>query len=155
MVKECFSRIVHSPFGLTLQAIRGSESRAAFAGLSVRDYKLMAFLLAGAYAGLAGALLTPLERTVTPVVAHWSTSAMPLLASLLGGTFAFSGPLVGSFLLFILKDVIVRFTEFWLLWLGLLVVALVMAFRGGVVSAVTEAVLPRLLANWRTQKAGQ
>ncbi len=125
-------RLVHSPLGLALQAIRDSESRAEFAGVPVRTYRLIAFTIAGLYAGLAGALLTPLENTVTPPIAHWSTSAEPVLATLLGGVHVFGGPIVGAFLFFMLKDIIVRFTQYWLIWLGAIVVALVMGFRGGV-----------------------
>ncbi len=131
-------RLVHSPLGLTLQAIRDSESRAEFAGVPIRTYRLVAFTIAGLYAGLAGALLPPLENTVTPPIAHWSTSAQPVLATLLGGIHSFAGPIVGAFLLFMIKEVIVRFTEHWQIWLGAIVVALVMGFRGGVASIFAD-----------------
>jgi branched-chain amino acid transport system permease protein len=134
------ARLVRSPLGLALQAIRDSETRAAFAGLPVARYRLIAFTIAGLYAGLAGALLPPLENTVTPPIAHWSHSAEPVLATLLGGIHAFAGPLVGAFLLFMIKDIIVRYTENWLIVLGVIVVVLVMGFRGGVVSILAEAV---------------
>ena len=127
-------RLVHSPLGLVLQAIRDSESRAACAGLAVRKYRLVAFTIAGVYAGLAGALLPPLENTVTPPIAHWTTSAEPVLATLLGGIHSFAGPIVGAVLFFVIKDVIVRFTEYWLIWFGVIVVALVMGFPEGVMS---------------------
>jgi len=129
-----FRRIVNSPLGLTLQGIRDSETRAACVGVSVRKYRLLSFTIAGLYAGLAGALLPPLESTVTPPVAHWSHSAEPVLATLLGGIYTFAGPIVGSVLFYLLKDIIVRFTEYWLICLGVIVVVLVMGFRGGVVS---------------------
>jgi branched-chain amino acid transport system permease protein len=127
-------RLVHSPLGLALQAIRDSETRASFAGLPVRKYRLVAFTIAGVYAGLAGALLPALENTVTPPIAHWTTSAEPVLATLLGGIHSFAGPIVGSVLFFVIKDVIVRFTEYWLIWFGAIVVALVMGFPEGVMS---------------------
>ncbi|MGH7263111.1 MAG: branched-chain amino acid ABC transporter permease [Candidatus Rokuibacteriota bacterium] len=127
-------RLVRSPLGLTLQAIRDSESRTEFAGVPVRTYRLIAFTIAGLYAGLAGALLPPLENTVTPPIAHWSTSAEPVMATLMGGVHVFGGPIVGAFLFYMIKDIIVRFTEHWLIWLGAIVVALVMGFRGGVAS---------------------
>jgi len=133
-------RLVHSPLGLTLQGVRDSESRAAFAGIPVRTYRLIAFTIAGLYAGLAGALLPPLERTVTPTIAHWTHSAEPVLATLLGGIYTFSGPIAGAALLFIIKDIIIRFTEYWLIWMGAIVVALVLGFRGGVVSAFQQRV---------------
>jgi len=139
-------RIVNSPLGLTLQGIRDSESRAEFAGVPVRTYRLVAFTIAGIYAGLAGALLPPLENTVTPPYAHWSASAQPVLATLLGGIHVFAGPIVGAFLFFMVKEIIQRFTQYWLIWLGAIVVALVMGFRGGVVSIVAGRFFPRLLA---------
>ena len=61
-----FHRIVHSPMGLAIQGIRDSETRTACVGISVRNYRLISFTIAGLYAGLAGALLPPLESTVTP-----------------------------------------------------------------------------------------
>lgn len=128
-----FYRLVNSPLGLTLQGIRDSETRAACVGISIRNYRLASFIIAGLYAGLAGALLPPLENTVTPPIAHWSHSAEPVLATLLGGIYSFTGPIVGAFLFYILKDIIVRFTEYWLICLGLIVIVLVLGFRGGVV----------------------
>ena len=127
-------RLVRSPLGLTLQAIRDSETRAAFAGVPVQKYRLFAFTIAGLYAGLAGALLPPLENTVTPPIAHWSTSAEPVLATLLGGIHTFSGPIVGAFLFFMIKDVVMRFTEYWLICFGIVVVAMVMRFPSGIMS---------------------
>ena len=127
-------RLVRSPLGLTLQAIRDSETRAQFAGVPVRKYRLVAFTIAGVYAGLAGALLPPLENTVTPPIAHWTTSAEPVLATLMGGIHTFSGPIVGSVLFFLIKDVIMRFTEYWLICFGVIVVAMVMCFPSGIMS---------------------
>ena len=127
-------RLVRSPLGLTLQAIRDNETRAAFAGVPVQKYRLFAFTIAGLYAGLAGALLPPLENTVTPPIAHWSTSAEPVLATLLGGVHTFSGPIVGAFLFFVIKDVVMRFTEYWLICFGIIVVAMVMRFPSGIMS---------------------
>ncbi len=140
-------RLVHSPLGLTLQAVRDSESRAQFAGVPVRKYRLIAFTIAGLYAGLAGALLPPLENTVTPPVAHWTMSAEPVLATLMGGIHSFAGPIVGSVLFFLIKDVVMRYTEYWLICFGVIVVALVMRFPDGVMSLFDRrrraAALPR------------
>ncbi len=148
-------RLVHSPLGLTLQAIRDSESRAECAGVPVRQYRLVAFAIAGIYAGLAGALLTPLENTVTPPIAHWSTSAEPVMATLLGGVHVFGGPIVGAFLFIIIKDVIVRFTEYWLIWFGVIVVALVIGFPGGVMSFFTAQRLASRSASAEAARSGK
>lgn len=131
-------RVVHSPMGLALRAIRDSEQRAGFAGIPVTSYRLKAFTIAGLYAGLAGSLLPPLENTVTPPIAHWSASAEPVLATLLGGVHTFAGPVVGAALLIIIKDIIVRFTVHWSIVLGIAVIVLVMSFRGGVASIVAS-----------------
>jgi branched-chain amino acid transport system permease protein len=137
-------RIVNSPFGLTLKGIRDSENRVAFAGISIRNYRLLSFTIAGLYAGLAGSMLPPLENTVTPPLAHWTQSAEPVMVTLLGGIHTFSGPIVGSILFYLIKDIIVRYTQYWLIWFGSIVVFLVLVFRGGIVIFFTERILPLL-----------
>lgn len=137
-------RIVNSPFGLTLKGIRDSENRVAFAGISIRKYRLISFTIAGLYAGLAGSFLPPLENTVTPPIAHWTHSAEPVLVTLLGGIHTFAGPIVGAMLFYVIKDIIVRFTQYWLIWFGSIVVLLVLLFRGGVVIFITEKIWPLL-----------
>ena len=137
-------RIVNSPFGLTLKGIRDSENRVSFAGISIRNYRLLSFTMAGFYAGLAGSLLPPLENTVTPPLAHWTHSAEPVMVTLLGGIHTFSGPIVGSVLFYVIKDIIVRYTQYWLIWFGSIVVFLVLVFRGGIVIFFTERILPLL-----------
>jgi branched-chain amino acid transport system permease protein len=129
-------RIVSSPLGLTLRGLRDSETRVAFSGLSVRPFRLLAFTISGLYAGLAGSLTAPLASAATPALAHWTTSADPVLATLLGGAHTFAGPFVGAFLLVVVKEVVVRYTQYWLLVLGIIVVVLVLGFRGGVAGAV-------------------
>ena len=137
-------RIVNSPFGLTLKGIRDSENRVSFAGISIGNYRLISFTLAGLYAGLAGSFVPPLENTVTPPLAHWTHSAEPVMVTLLGGIHTFSGPIVGSILFYLIKDIIVRYTQYWLIWFGSIVVFLVLVFRGGIVIFFTERILPLL-----------
>jgi branched-chain amino acid transport system permease protein len=129
-------RIVNSPLGLTFQAIRDSGVRAGFIGIPIRRFRLWAFVIAGLYAGLAGAMLAPLERTITPIYAHWLYSAEPVLASLLGGIYVFAGPIVGAVLFIGIKEIIVRTTEYWMLFMGLIVIGLVLGFRGGVLGTL-------------------
>ncbi|MDR5683223.1 MAG: branched-chain amino acid ABC transporter permease [Armatimonadota bacterium] len=146
-------RILVSPFGLTLQAIRDSETRAPFTGIAVHTHRLVAFVIAGLYAGLAGALLPALENTVTPPIAHWTTSAEPVLATLLGGIRTFGGPIVGALLLFVIKDFIVRVTIHWSLVLGITVIVLVVGFRGGVAGAA-GALFSRIVERAQGARAG-
>ena len=136
-----FYRIVHSPMGLSFQGIRDSESRVSFTGISVRGTRLLCFVIAGLYAGLAGALFAPMEQTLTPVVSHWSTSAEPVIAVLIGGM-SFAGPLIGSVIFFLVKDAILRYTIYWMLPLGIIIVILVMTLRGGVMGTLERGLLP-------------
>jgi branched-chain amino acid transport system permease protein len=129
-------RVVRSSLGLTLQGIRDSDSRVTFIGLSVMKYRLIAFTIAGLASGLAGALMVPLGRSASPAIANWTFSAEPVIATLLGGAFTFAGPIVGSFLFYIIKEIVVIFTGYWMMTLGIIVIALVLGFRGGVVSVI-------------------
>jgi branched-chain amino acid transport system permease protein len=125
-----------SPFGLTLRAIRENAERAEFSGVSVRRTIYIAFVIAGFFAGLSGALLAPLEQTVSPGAAHWTKSAEPVMAALIGGPLSWAGPIAGAAVYLGLKELIVRYTEYWLLVFGLVLLGTVLAFREGLVGAV-------------------
>lgn len=147
-------RIVRSSMGLAFQGIRDNEGRVAAAGLPVRRLRLTSFTISAVFSGLAGALWTPLQTNANPIIAHWTFSAEPVLAALLGGAHSFGGPIVGAFALFVGRQYVLAYTQYWLLVLGIAVVALVLAFRGGIASVVQTAVLPRLvdalpLERWR------
>jgi branched-chain amino acid transport system permease protein len=133
-------RLSSSPFGLTLRAIRENAERAEFSGVRVRRTIFIAFVVAGFFSGLAGALLAPLEQTVSPAAAHWTKSAEPVMATLIGGPLSFAGPIVGAALYLGLKELIVRFTEYWLLVFGLVLLVVVLAFRGGLLGTLQAMV---------------
>ncbi|MFL5369830.1 MAG: branched-chain amino acid ABC transporter permease [Myxococcales bacterium] len=135
-------RVATSPLGLALRSIRENAERAEFSGIAVRRTIFVAFVVAGAFAGVAGALLAPLEQTVAPTAAHWTKSAEPVMSTLIGGPFFFAGPIVGAAAYLGLKEIIVRYTEYWLLIFGLVLLGLVLSFRGGLLGALAE--LPRL-----------
>jgi branched-chain amino acid transport system permease protein len=130
-------RLSTSPLGLSLRAIRENAERAEFSGVPVRRTIYIAFVTAGLFAGLSGALLAPLEQTVSPSTAHWTKSAEPVMATLIGGPLSFAGPIVGAVVYLGLKEIIVRFTEYWLLVFGLVLLGTVLAFRGGLMGALT------------------
>jgi len=151
-----FYRLVRSPLGLSFQAIRDSESRVAFTGISVRNHRLLCFVIAGVYAGLAGGLRTGLLGNVDPLVFHWSTSAGPVVATLLGGMYTFTGPIVGAVIYWMMKErVFVYYSEAvlvqpWQLVIGLVIVALVLGLSGGVVGTIEQRFLP-----WLRARSGQ
>jgi branched-chain amino acid transport system permease protein len=130
-------RIRNSPFGLVLSGIRENANRVSFAGVSLQNYRLGAFVISGTFAGLAGALGTLLESNASPFSAHWSHSAEPVLVTLIGGLHTFLGPIVGSAVYIVLREIIKRFTTNWMLWLGLVLLVIIMGFRGGIVGTLT------------------
>ena len=130
-------RIRRSPFGLALAGIRENARRSEFAGVPVRRYRLAVFVVSGAFAGLAGALEALLESNARPFMAHWTHSAEPVLVSLLGGLSSLLGPLVGSAIFVAMREVIQRFTENWMLGFGIVLLVIIMGFRGGVVGTLS------------------
>jgi branched-chain amino acid transport system permease protein len=131
-------RVLQSPFGLILSGIRENDRRIEFAGISLRNYRLAAFVISGAFAGLAGSLSTLLESNTAPFSAHWTNSASPVLVSLIGGIHTFAGPVVGSLIFVVLREIIERFTHNWMLWFGIILLVIIMGFRGGVVGALSD-----------------
>lgn len=130
-------RIVNSPFGKALRAIRDNETRAEFIGIRVRRYRWYAFILSGIFTGLAGGLFGQLSRQVTPEQLHWLLSAELVLATVLGGTRHFLGPVVGAFAFAAIQDVAVRFTLYRSLVSGVILVAAVLALPGGLAGGAT------------------
>jgi branched-chain amino acid transport system permease protein len=129
-------RIVGSPFGRMLTTIRENPERAEFIGVNVRRYELVAFVLAGAFAGLAGGLFGIFNRGVFPDFAYWTKSSEVLIMTLLGGMGTFVGPSVGALVLLWLNQQIVSYTQYWPLILGSILVLLLFGFPGGIAGAV-------------------
>jgi branched-chain amino acid transport system permease protein len=125
-------RIVDSPFGSVLTAIRENPERAEFVGINVRRYQLAAFVVASAFAGWAGALFGIFNRGVFPDFAHWSKSAEVLIMAILGGIGHFWGPAIGAAILILLNQQINAYTQFWPLILGAILIVLVFVFPNGV-----------------------
>lgn len=135
--------IGRSSFGMILQAIRQNPERVAFCGLNVRSYRLAAFTLGGAFAGLAGGLMAPFLRVASPEMLHWSTSAEPVLMSILGGSGYFLGPFVGSAMFILLETWITSITQAWMLFLGIVLALMVMFFRRGLLGTFLDWWLER------------
>jgi len=120
-------RVVNSPFGRILQAIRQNEMRAAFIGYEVWRFKLMAFVLSAMFAGLAGGLFAMAQESAYPDVMSLHQSGLIVMMVLVGGGLvSFWGPVLGVVLYFVARDVLGALTETWLLWYGLMFMAMVM-----------------------------
>jgi len=131
--------IVDSPFGRMLSLIRENPERARFVGLDVRRYELGAFVLAGAFAGVAGALFGLFNRGVFPDFAYWSKSAEVLIMVILGGMGHFWGPAIGAGALILLNQQISAYTQFWPFVLGTTLIILLFVFPGGIVGTLAAA----------------
>lgn len=136
-------RIVRSPFGRVLTAIRENPERAEFVGVNVRMYQLAAFSVAGLFAGFAGALFGLFNRGVFPDFAYWAKSAEVLIMVILGGVGHFWGPAVGAAALTLLNHQITSYTQYWPLVLGIVLIILLFAFPGGILGTL-NAGLARL-----------
>jgi branched-chain amino acid transport system permease protein len=133
-------RLVNSPFGRVLQAIRQNEMRARFVGYDVWRWKWTAFTLSAGVAGLAGGLLAMAQNSAYPDVMSLHHSGLVVMMVLVGGGLvSFWGPILGVLLYFIAREVLGGFTEAWLLWYGLMFVAMVMLKPEGVAGLVHSA----------------
>lgn len=120
-------RLVNSPFGRVLQAIRQNETRARFAGYEVWRFKLAAFVISAMFAGLAGGLFSMAQQSAYPDVMSLHQSGLIVMMVLVGGGLvSFWGPVLGVILYFVARDVLGGYTETWLLWYGLMFMAMVM-----------------------------
>ena len=122
-----------SPFGRMLTTIRDNPERAAFIGVNVRAYELAAFVIAGGFAGLAGALFGIFNRGVFADYVYWPKSAEVMIMTILGGMDYFWGPPVGAAALVLLNQQITSYTEYWPFVLGTILLVLLFVFPGGIV----------------------
>ena len=132
-------RLVHSPFGKVLQAIRQNEARARFVGYNVWLFKWAVFSLSAAIAGLAGSLFSMAQQSAYPDVMGLHASGVIVMMTLIGGGFvSFWGPVIGVTVYFLARDVLGTVTETWLLWFGLLFVLAVLFKPEGIAGAWQE-----------------
>lgn len=124
--------IVRSPFGQILLAIRENPVRAEFLGLPVKRYKFIAFVIAGFFAGVSGALFAPFAGTIDAMASHWTKSGEPIFMSLIGGISTLIGPGLGTLFYYVLHSYVVAVTEYWQLVMGSILIVVVMVFPMGI-----------------------
>ncbi len=125
------ARLVNARFGRVLQGIRENETRMEAAGFPVFRYKLIAFVLAGAIAGLGGVLLGNLTGLASPNLLHWTQSGMLLIMVILGGVGFLYGGFLGAAAVLLLEEVIAAYTIHWQLGVGLVLLAVVLYAPNG------------------------
>ncbi len=138
-------RIVHSPFGQVLKAIRENEPRAISLGYDAEKYKLLAFILSATLAGLAGATKAIVFQLASLTDVHWTMSGEVVLMTLLGGMGTIFGPVVGAFTIISLENYLSTFGQWVTVITGAIFVVCVLAFRRGIVGE---------LAAWWARRQG-
>ncbi|MGF7162386.1 branched-chain amino acid transport system permease protein [Rhodoligotrophos appendicifer] len=144
--------VCHGPFGRVLVSIRQDPERAAFMGVNVPAYRLLAFTISGGVAAMSGALYAPWAQIVTPESAHWIHSTQPMLASLLGGAHSFYGPIIGTVLFSVINYLTRDLVGLAELVIGLILLVIVLAAPNGVVGLL-QAAWRRATRSSRTPEA--
>ena len=137
-------RIVHSPFGQVLKAIRENEPRATSLGYRADDYKLMAFVLSAALSGVAGGTKSLVFGIATLTDVHWSMSGEVVLMTLLGGLGTLFGPVVGAAVIVAMQNYLAPFGAWVTVIQGAIFVICVVAFRAGIVGEIGRLLKTKL-----------
>ena len=140
-------RFLHSPFGYAMRASRDSVLRADAIGINVKRITWVAFVIAGAFAGLAGALYAFSKGSISPETLHVSRSIEGLVMVLLGGIQTLAGPIVGAVTFTWLHDTVARNTDYWRAMLGAIILILVLLFPQGIAGFIKQQ-----LQKWHGRK---
>ncbi len=131
-------RIVHSPFGTVLRAVRENETRAISLGYRVDQYKLAAFTLSALLAGLAGATKAIVAQSATLTDVYWTASGEVILMTLVGGLGTISGPAIGALVIVAMQNGLANFGQWVMVAQGAIFVAIVLSFRRGLIGEIGE-----------------
>ena len=130
--------IVESPFGYTLRVIRDNPVRAAFLGINVNRMKLVAFVLASVFASIGGVIMALFVVGAYPDFAYWTTSGDGIFMIMVGEITTFLGPTVGTAVLLLLNNVVTRFTDYYGLVLGPIIVLFALGLRCGISDVLAD-----------------
>jgi branched-chain amino acid transport system permease protein len=133
-------RITESPFGYAMRTLRDNQRRAGFLGTNVRAHMLANFVIAGTFAGLAGALWGPFSRSVNPGLLGWGESGIAVFMTLIGGAGSFIGPMLGSVIYTMLQAVVKMYTVYWPLTIGTIILLIVLFAPGGILGMIDKRI---------------
>jgi len=128
--------LVRSPFGRALQAIRENERRFTSLGRDPRPFKLVVFVIAATFAGLAGALFAPFRGFASPEVMFWVLSGQVLMMVVMGGIGTLIGPVLGAMVFILIQEIASSYTEHWMIFTGVVFVLMVIFLPGGLMGLV-------------------
>lgn len=136
-------KVIHSPFGQTIKAMRENSERTEFLGINIARYQLITFVIAAALAGLAGAIWVPFYRSVAPSYLTWIKSGEPVMAAILGGPSIFFGPVLGMFIMTFFHAWVLGFTVYWPVVMGTLILIIIFFLPGGILGFAQEKLKER------------
>lgn len=132
------ARIVSSPFGLGLRAIRENAGKAEFTGVNPRRYRLAAFIVAAVFGAVGGVLLAVPTGLADPLLAYWTHSGNLVFMLLLGGFGNFFGPVLGAFVFIVLQDQVMTITQYWRFVFGAILAIIVIFLPQGLMGLFSE-----------------
>ena len=130
------ARLARAPFGLALRAARQNADRVETVGIAPYRLRLVAFVISGAITGLAGALFADLNRFISPTMFSWHTSGEIMIFVILGGVGRLYGPVAGAALFILLEHLLGGVSDYWKIFLGALLLAVVLFARGGLIGTL-------------------
>jgi branched-chain amino acid transport system permease protein len=131
-------RIVHSPFGLHLQALRDNARKAEYLGVHVRRFRVAAFVISAAFGAVGGAILGFRVGLADPELVYWTHSGQLVFMAVLGGFSNFFGPIIGALTYTLLQDQLQSLTEYWRSMLGIILALIVIGFPEGVAGLAVD-----------------
>jgi branched-chain amino acid transport system permease protein len=131
-------RIVHSPFGLHLRALRDNPRKAEYVGVHVRQFRLAAFVISAIYGAVGGAVLGFRIGLADPELVYWTHSGHLVFMTVLGGSSNFFGPVVGALALTLLQDQLQSITQYWRFVLGAILAVIVIFLPRGLAGIAEE-----------------
>jgi branched-chain amino acid transport system permease protein len=131
-------KILKAPFGRVLQGVRDNALRSSMIGVNVQVHQLLALMIAGFFAGVAGVLFVVIETTVFPDMIFWTLSMETMIMCLLGGWLSFLGPALGAALIVLLRTFISGFTVYWGFFLGVILMLVIFFLPNGAIGLVEE-----------------
>jgi branched-chain amino acid transport system permease protein len=131
-------RILKSPYGSALQGIRDNPVRSAMIGVNVRRHQLLALIIAGFFAGVAGTLFVVVDNTVFPDMLFWTLSMEAVIMCLLGGWLTFLGPMLGAAIIVIIRTFVSTYTVYWALVLGIIFMLVIFFLPNGVLGWIED-----------------
>ena len=139
-------RIVHSPFGLHLKALRDNPRKAEYLGVHVHQFRLAAFVISAAYGAAGGAILGFRIGLADPELVYWTQSGQLVFMAVLGGFSNFFGPIIGALAFTLLQDQLQSLTQYWRFVLGAILAVIVIGFPGGLAGLADDL-------RWRARKS--